>query len=94
MNNLDELFEQLKERWPSSIVARKDMPKFSGGLVSAGTCANADSEGTGPEDRFYLGRSAAYGVNSAIAWMKKRIKTDRLPAVDRTNRGHGRRNRK
>jgi hypothetical protein len=84
-------FQALKESWPSVVIARKEVGAFTGGLVSAGTVANADSEGTGPEGKFYSGRNAGYPVDSFIAWWKGKITTERLPKVDRTNRGRGKR---
>jgi hypothetical protein len=86
--------DALKSRWPSAYVARREIRQFTGGLVSSGTLANADSDGTGPEGKVRIGRNIGYPVDSVIAWLKARITTERLPHVDRTNRGRGRRGAK
>lgn len=67
-------FKSLRAKWPSTIVARKEFDRFSGGLVSPGTLANADSEGTGPEGRFLFGNKVAYPIDSAIEWLEKRAR--------------------
>lgn len=62
----------LKERWPSSIVARTKISDFSGGAFSGRTVANADSAGTGPKGRFRIGKKVVYPVDSLVAWLESR----------------------
>jgi hypothetical protein len=47
---------------------------FTGGAISAKTLANADSEGTGPEGRFFMGRRVCYPVPSLIQWLRQNTK--------------------
>jgi hypothetical protein len=63
----------LKHAWPSGIVARKEFSRFSGGAISPGTLANADSRGEGIEGAFVLGRQVCYPVDNAISWLEDRM---------------------
>lgn len=65
----------LGTKWPSSIVARAEIGKFSGGLISPGTLANLDSVGEGPAGGFYVGRKKAYTVDDLIPWLESRAAT-------------------
>ena len=61
------------DKWPSSLVARSEIKAFSGGLFSPGTMANADSQGTGPDGAFRVGRKKCYPVESLCDWLIERI---------------------
>lgn len=65
--------KQLKEKWPSSIVSRTEIRKFTGGLINEKTLANLDSQGTGPEGRFKIGRKVGYDVSAVIRWLEERL---------------------
>ncbi len=65
-------FLAMAEKWPSAIVARCEVGKFSGGIVNPRTLANWDSLGTGPPGRFRIGRKIAYPVLPFIEWLAKR----------------------
>ncbi|AGW11945.1 hypothetical protein DGI_0003 [Megalodesulfovibrio gigas DSM 1382 = ATCC 19364] len=67
------LAEKLISRWPSALVARRDFSKFSGGLYSAKTLANADCSGTGPHGAVRVGAQVAYPVEAAASWIISRI---------------------
>jgi hypothetical protein len=62
--------ESMAAQWPSSIVARKSIAKFSGGTLSPKTMANEDCNGTGPVGSFLLANQVVYPVESLIAWLK------------------------
>lgn len=66
--NHQEIFDQMKEKWPSGIVSRSEIGKFTGGILSPGTMANVDSMGLGPE-RMTIGRKVAYPVDSLVQWL-------------------------
>jgi len=70
MNCLDEL----TAKWPSTIVAREEVGKLTGGLIAPGTQANIDCEGEGPAGAFKIGRKVVYPLKAYIAWLKKRAK--------------------
>lgn len=65
---------ELKKTWPSAIVARKDVGKFSGGLLHPRYMSNLDSRKEGPAGKIKLGRRVAYSVDSLIEWMEARAK--------------------
>ena len=67
---------ELKIKWPSAVVARTDIRSFTGGLVSERYIANLDSQGTGPEGRFKVGRKVGYPVDSLISWLEKRMQVE------------------
>lgn len=69
MNDLSAL----KNKWPSAFVARKDVGDFTGGLISPGTVANADSQGDGPEGAIRIGRNVGYPVDGFLLWLGKRV---------------------
>jgi len=64
--------EKLAVNWPSSIVARSEVSKFSGGLINPRRLANMDSLGLGSANRYRVGRKIAYPVDSLVAWMESR----------------------
>lgn len=62
----------LSKNWPSSVVARQEVPKFAGGAISEKYLANLDSQGLGPKGRIKIGRRVAYPVDSLIQWLEDR----------------------
>lgn len=69
---IEKLIESMAEKWPSDVVARKAIAKFSGGTLSPKTMANEDCNGTGPDGRFLLANQIVYPVESLTAWLKVR----------------------
>ena len=69
---LKELEKQWGE-WPSPVVARSEVERFTGGLICRRTMANLDSEGKGPSEKVNLGRSVGYSKQSLISWLGKRL---------------------
>lgn len=70
-----QIIRQAGERWPSTFVPRTQVPKFTGGLIAVGTLANRDSEGTGPEGSFRVGRQICYPVDALCDWLIERLET-------------------
>lgn len=66
------LFDRLSIELPP-VIARAEVPRLLGGLISAGSLANADSAGEGPAGRFYLGKKAAYGRDELLDWLRERL---------------------
>ncbi len=62
----------LGEAWGSPFVARNQVNKFSGGMVSPGSLAVFDSRGTGPVGRFIVNRKTCYPVPELIAWLESK----------------------
>jgi hypothetical protein len=65
-------FSCLKANWGSGIVARKEVGRFTGGMLSPRHLANLDCEGNGPANAFRIGRQVGYYVDDLIEWLEKR----------------------
>ncbi len=63
---------ELGEAWGAPFVARNQVKKFSGGMVTQGSMAVFDSKGTGPEGRFIVNRKTCYPVPELIAWLESK----------------------
>lgn len=61
------------ERWPSSFIPRREVPNFTGGLISTGTLANLDCAGTGVPGAFRIGRQICYPVDAVCEWLISRM---------------------
>ena len=69
-----DIFQEMDERWSSPVVARTEVERFTGGLMSGKYMANLDSQGAGPA-RVVCGRKVAYilkGENGLVAWLRAR----------------------
>jgi hypothetical protein len=69
-------FQTLADAWPAPIVARGQIERFSGGLLTSKSMANLDSLGLGPP-RGRLGRKVFYDVVELCRWMQQRAE-DRI----------------
>ena len=65
-------FSSLAEKWPSPFVARQEVEKFTGGIMSVKYLANLDCQGLGPKGRLKVGRKIAYPVCDFISWLEAR----------------------
>lgn len=72
MNNEKSIWAEMAERWPSSVVARTEIERFTGGAINEKYVANLDSAGKGPKGRIRIGRKIAYPVASLVEWMENR----------------------
>lgn len=68
---MDFDFGKLGNSWPSPIVSRTEIAKFSGGLLSPRTLANLDSLGKGPP-RGKCGRKVFYPIDTLVSWLQAR----------------------
>ena len=55
------------------IIARHDIEKYLGGLISKGYLQNLDCEGKGPE-RIKVGRKVGYTREALVTWLIQRTK--------------------
>ena len=62
----------LASSWPSPLVSRDNVEKFTGGIVTQKYIANLDSRKLGPQGRIKIGRKIAYPVNAFIEWLESR----------------------
>jgi hypothetical protein len=72
MSRITLSFSAMMEKWPSPFVARSEVGKFTGGIVSPGYLANLDCKGEGPRGRLRIGRKIAYPVNEFVQWLESR----------------------
>ena len=56
---MDDVYAQMAARWPSSIVAKTEIRKLTGGAISPKTLANKDSKGVGTSGRFLMGQKVS-----------------------------------
>ena len=63
-------FSTLKETWPSILIARSEVRKFTGGLVSPKRLANEACQGTGPRSHRF-GKKVFYNIDDLIAWLQQ-----------------------
>ena len=64
-------FQEMDDRWASAVVARTEVSKFSGGLMSSKYIANLDSQGKGPP-RVVVGRKVGYPTRDLVQWLRER----------------------
>ncbi len=65
MTDLSELKQNFEQNWPE-IIAREEVPKYTGGLYSANTMAAYDTLGKGVKNRLKVGRKIAYAKADLI----------------------------
>jgi hypothetical protein len=67
-----DIFDEMADKWPSMLVARTEIEKFTGGMLSSKYCANLDSLSIGCPGRVRVGRKIGYPVENLVAWMRER----------------------
>jgi len=69
-----DVFQEMAERWPSAVVARTEVGRFTGGMISSKYLANLDSakDKEGPPGRIRIGRKVAYPVSEFVKWLEAR----------------------
>ena len=60
------------------VIARHQVDKFLGGVVSPFTVKNADLAGTGPEIAWRVGNKVAYKTDSLVAWLVRTMGVKRI----------------
>lgn len=82
MSESISLSQKLIASWPSPIVARAEVGRFSGGLLHPRTMANLDAQGVGPGKIVVGGRvvagqvrggRVAYDRDALAAWLESRV---------------------
>ncbi len=64
------VIDSMATSWPSTVVPRRSIPKFTGYLYSIKFMANRDSQKTGPEGAFTIGGQKCYPILSLTSWLK------------------------
>jgi hypothetical protein len=67
-----DVFSEMADSWPSGVVARGDIGRFTGGLIAPAYAANLDSEGRGCPGRMRLGRKIVYPKAALVSWLRTR----------------------
>lgn len=76
MLDIEKHLAELRQKWPSTFVARAHFDKFSGYTITGKTLANLEVEGRGPRNKFFVGGKAAYSIDDALDFLRGRIKRD------------------
>ena len=71
---MNHLLENLLKSLPP-VIARTEVPRLLGGIISAGHLANLDCIGEGPP-RIRVGRKVAYEREAFLAWLAPRLKPE------------------
>ena len=79
-NEEKEFIALLKPGLPP-IIARREVERFLGGVVTGKTLKNADSAGDGPVAAYRIGRGVAYETNSLLEWVVLRLGVVRLAHI-------------
>jgi len=85
MDSTDSIIESLRADLPT-VFTRAKAEELLGGIISAGSLANADSAGEGPEGLFYMGRKAAYQKAPFLEWLRPRLGQEKMKRVPGTCR--------
>ena len=64
----------LAENWCAPFVARREVYRFSGGIVTPRHLANEDSRGSGPAGKITDNGRVAYPTASLVSWLEGRLK--------------------
>lgn len=68
---LENTIEAMVKGWPSAILARTEVERFTGGIMNPKYQANLDSLGKGPE-RIRIGRKIGYMTRTYADWLKSK----------------------
>lgn len=60
------------------VIARHQVDKYLGGVVSPFTVKNADLAGTGPEIAWRVGNKVAYKTDSLVTWLVRTMGVKRI----------------
>lgn len=69
---MENLFQVMADKWPSPLVARTEIERFTGGAIKEKYIANLDSQSRGPKGRVRLGRKVCYPTAELVKWLESR----------------------
>ena len=72
-----EFVDAMLDKLPP-VIARHQVDRFLGGLVSPFTVKNADLAGTGPEVAWRVGNKVAYKTESLVGWLVQTMGVKRI----------------
>lgn len=79
-----ELLDALAGELPP-FIARADVERHLGGMVSGKTLSNADARGEGPEVAYAVGRKIVYSREALLSWLSRNFSVQRLVAFKQGN---------
>ena len=69
-----DAIDTLADKWPSSMISRAELSKFSGGILNARTEANLESrKDENALNPFRIGKKVFYTVPDVIQTIKRRM---------------------
>ena len=72
-----EFVDAMLDKLPP-VIARHQVDRFLGGLVSPFTVKNAELAGTGPEVAWRVGNKVAYKTDSLVGWLVQTMGVKRI----------------
>lgn len=76
-----EFVDAMLDKLPP-VIARHQVDRFLGGLVSPFTVKNADLAGTGPEVAWRVGNKVAYKTDSLVGWLVQTMGVKRIQNIN------------
>lgn len=67
-----QAIKNMAEKWPSTIITRSEVARFTGGVLTGKYLANLDYQGRGPSGRMRIGRKIVYPINEFVKWLELR----------------------
>jgi len=71
--NIDDILQKMADAWPSAIVARTEVSRFSGGAVSPKFLANQDCLRMGPRGAIRINGKICYPKDALLEWLRGRM---------------------
>lgn len=72
-----EFSDAMMDKLPP-VIARHQVDRFLGGLISPYTIKNADLAGVGPDVAWRIGNKVAYKTESLVAWLVRNLGVKRI----------------
>jgi len=66
-----DVYDEMVDKWPSAVVTRPEIVRFTGGLMKGSYVANLDSRNEGPP-RQRSGQKWIYPTKPFAAWLRGR----------------------
>ena len=67
-----DIFNQMVDKWPSSVVTTPQVKQFTGGLITGKTLGNLRSLGQSVPESIMVCRKRAYLASSLADWLRER----------------------
>ena len=72
MTQHQDIFNQMAEKWPSTLVSAPEVKRFSGGLLTGKTLQNLRGLGRPVPESIKVGNKRAYLASSLADWLRER----------------------